>query len=206
MPDELDWHPFHKPNERPIWLLVTEQEKRAYREASVFDCQHEQVEYRIRTIKGGARQLIRQCVKCGCAVGNAAKMDPNASAPDWDAALSDRAHAEMEEIRSRIYEIALDRTANLETEGYADYEEYLASSKWARKRTAVLERDQDLCQACLNRQATEVHHLTYERIFDEPMFDLVAICRPCHERLHKKKIAAIAAAKAKSSEIPEIPI
>lgn len=206
MTDELDWHPFQMTNERPIWLLVTEQEKREYREASVFNCEHEHAEYRIRTIKGGGRQLIRQCLKYGRAVGNAAKIDQNASEPDWDVTLSDRAHSEVEETRSRIYEIALDRTANLETEGYADYEEYLASDKWARKRKAILERDKGLCQACLKRQATEVHHLTYERIFDEPMFDLVAICRPCHERLHKKKIAAIAAAKAKSSNIPELPV
>ena len=29
----------------------------------------------------------------------------------------------------------------------------------------------------------EVHHITYAHVFDEPLFDLRAVCRPCHERL-----------------------
>lgn len=205
MTEELDWHPFHIPGERPIWLLVTQQEKEEYRAASLFHCEHEEKEYRDRTIKGGSKQRIRQCLTCGRAVGNAAKLNPNQPAPVWDEGLTERADAQMVERRERIYEIALERTVNLETEGYADYEEYLATEQWAKKRRAVLDRDKQLCQACLTRDATEVHHLTYERIFEEPMFDLVAICRPCHQKLHRKKIAAVAAAKAKSGEIPELP-
>ncbi|AFO91729.1 hypothetical protein D1822_09875 [Phaeobacter inhibens] len=112
---------------------------------------------------------------------------------------------ECHAIRNSIYEVALERTANLEIEGYANHEEYLASDKWAVKRRAVMERDSQRCQACLTRDATEVHHLTYDRIFEEPMFDLVAICRRCHEKLHEKKIAALAAAQAKSENIPELP-
>lgn len=205
MSDELDWQLFRRSGERPIWLLVTRCEEQEYRASFLYLCEHDDTEYRDRTIKGGSRQRIRQCLTCGKAVGNAVKFAPNETAPVWDEALTDRADAQLVERRERIYEIALERTAKLETDGYADYEEYLATEKWARKRRAVLNRDKQLCQACLTRDATEVHHLTYERIFEEPMFDLVAICGPCHVKLHSKKIAAVAAAKAKSADIPDIP-
>lgn len=205
MSDELDWYPFQVPNDRPIWLLVTQKEKSDYRSAYVSYCAHERAEYRDRKIKGGSQQRIRQCLDCGKAVGNAVKLDADVDAPQWDETLPERALGAMKERQEVIYKTALERTLKLEIDGYADYEGYLASDTWAKKRHTVMIRDKGLCQACLSRDATEVHHLTYERIFEEPMFDLVAICRICHAKLHRKKIAAVAAAKAKSSDIPDMP-
>lgn len=70
-------------------------------------------------------------------------------------------------------------------EWWSDYNKYLKSEQWQLKRKAVLKRDGNLCQACLHRNATQVHHLTYDRVFDEPLFDLVAICEPCHRKIHR---------------------
>lgn len=67
------------------------------------------------------------------------------------------------------------------------YREYLKSEKWHKKRKLVMERDKGICQSCLSTQATQVHHKSYKNVFDEPLFDLVAICDPCHERYHDKK-------------------
>lgn len=203
MPQELDWKVFHRENDRPIWLLVTNQEKTDFDNASIYNCQHGNTEFRIRTIKGGAQQRIQQCLDCGKSVGNAVKLEIDEPAPLWDHDLASFSAAEMDRKRNEIYEAALERTQRLEVDGYADYQAYLASDQWSLKRKAVLKRDNACCQACLHREGTEVHHLTYERIFEEPMFDLVAVCRPCHEKLHKRKIAAIAAAKSKSSDIPD---
>jgi 5-methylcytosine-specific restriction endonuclease McrA len=36
-------------------------------------------------------------------------------------------------------------------------------------------------------RAVEVHHLTYERLGEERLTDLVALCRSCHEREHAYK-------------------
>lgn len=66
----------------------------------------------------------------------------------------------------------------------AKYREYLCSPAWQMKREAVLERDQYLCQGCRCNKATDVHHKTYSHIYDELLFQLVAVCRPCHDRLH----------------------
>ncbi len=61
------------------------------------------------------------------------------------------------------------------------YIPYLKSKEWKAKRLLVLKRDNYLCQACLKSKATEVHHLTYKHVFNEPCFELVSICNPCHK-------------------------
>jgi len=63
------------------------------------------------------------------------------------------------------------------------YNLYLKTPRWARKRDAVLRRDGRTCQACLSREATQVHHITYAHVCDEPLFELVSVCKPCHEKI-----------------------
>ena len=60
---------------------------------------------------------------------------------------------------------------------------YLLSSEWKTRKTAVLRRDGYICQACLQNPATQVHHLTYKHWGHEPLFDLVAVCKPCHDKI-----------------------
>ena len=63
------------------------------------------------------------------------------------------------------------------------YAEYLKSPEWKVKRNAVLVRDGHRCRLCGNT-ATEVHHLTYDRKYNESLYDLVAVCRECHQAVH----------------------
>ena len=63
------------------------------------------------------------------------------------------------------------------------YVEYLQSAEWKAKSARVLKRDKYLCQNCLAATATDAHHTTYRHVFNEPLFDLVALCRPCHEEI-----------------------
>lgn len=64
-----------------------------------------------------------------------------------------------------------------------NYRRYLKSPQWHEKRKAVLEAAGHQCSRC-SATATEVHHETYERIYNEELSDLSAICRECHEALH----------------------
>lgn len=198
MSADLEWKVFHEHCEVPVRLLVTPEEKKEYTETR-YGCKHPKTEIRIRTIAGGRTQRIQQCLTCGSAVGGAIKKDARANDAQFDLSLVDRVEAEAEARRGEIYERALQRTAELVVEGYASYEEYLDSEEWAVKRDAVLNRDGHKCQACLVEVATQVHHLTYDRIYEEPMFDLVSVCRACHEKVHAKKIAAAAAVKLGST-------
>jgi hypothetical protein len=64
------------------------------------------------------------------------------------------------------------------------YADYLKSQQWADKRDRVLRRASYHCEGCAQRPAVDVHHLTYEHVTQEFLFELVALCRECHERIH----------------------
>ena len=66
------------------------------------------------------------------------------------------------------------------------YADYLKSQQWADKRDRVLRRANYHCEGCAQRPATDVHHLTYEHVTQEFLFELVALCRECHARVHEQ--------------------
>ena len=64
-------------------------------------------------------------------------------------------------------------------------EEYMSSAAWRVRRQKVLKRDNHPCQACGYYDIPlDVHHLTYKRYTNEPLSDLVALCRDCHDIQH----------------------
>ena len=69
------------------------------------------------------------------------------------------------------------------------YHWYLGSAFWRERREYALKRANHRCERCKERRATEVHHLTYIRVFNEMPSDLVALCRQCHGEVHHKKAA-----------------
>lgn len=66
------------------------------------------------------------------------------------------------------------------------YDRYLLSDAWRVRRAEVLKRASGVCEGCRKRVAKQVHHLTYERVGHEMLFDLVAVCSQCHSELHAK--------------------
>gem|GEM_PF-2634752 len=60
------------------------------------------------------------------------------------------------------------------------YVEYLKSDAWWVIREKRLAIDNYLCHKCLTETATQVHHLTYERLGNELPEDLLSLCRTCH--------------------------
>lgn len=64
------------------------------------------------------------------------------------------------------------------------YREYLWSPEWQAKKRDALERAGWRCQLCNSPEDLDVHHRTYERIFNEPPQDLTVLCRLCHNRFH----------------------
>jgi 5-methylcytosine-specific restriction endonuclease McrA len=69
------------------------------------------------------------------------------------------------------------------------YAWYLGSAFWRERREHILERANYTCEKCGARPATEVHHLTYVRVFQELPSDLVALCRQCHAEIHWRQPA-----------------
>lgn len=64
------------------------------------------------------------------------------------------------------------------------YAEYLETDVWREKRLQVLARARNTCEGCGLVKPTQVHHLTYERVGREMLFDLVAVCDDCHREIH----------------------
>ncbi len=140
-------------------------------------CEHRKTRYVVRAVKGGSKQYGQQCLRCGHfqAVKKTA-VPLTVHVVEYDPEIGKRFH---DEIQDRL---AREREAKNQ-EWWEWYSEYLKSPVWDSKRRRVLQRDKKICQACQKRKATQVHHLTYERAGDEPLFDLVSVCNECHEHL-----------------------
>jgi len=71
-----------------------------------------------------------------------------------------------------------------------NYYEYIMSDAWRRKRKAYwasnLRKDCFVC-GCKRQAGFHLHHLTYERLGNERLEDLVPVCEPCHVMIHNNE-------------------
>lgn len=143
------------------------------------ECPHSDMRLRRRVIRSGAVQYVMQCQTCGEAskqplsharVQALGKGEP----PDFD-----------EELKSRYAEQWRERHRAKRTEFFRQYDQYLKTPEWAHRRSLVLDRANGICEGCRERHAVEVHHLTYRHVGEEFLFELVALCDECHDRVHR---------------------
>lgn len=102
---------------------------------------------------------------------------------EWDIRFLPRRMSEVNP--ERVVEVRKVLRKQARREWWAWYNGYLNSPYWAAKREAVLERDDYTCCACKG-EASQVHHLTYERVGREALEDLVSICAACHAYHHEE--------------------
>ena len=62
------------------------------------------------------------------------------------------------------------------------YEAYIKSKYWKIRRQLYLERYANTCQKCRKQFAKgmQLHHLSYDRLRNENIDDLVLLCKRCH--------------------------
>lgn len=167
-----------------------------YADWSREECMHEPERQELRrgTNKGGAPVIRMQCLDCGERIGNPVKRPPNADElPEFDDALHEtynsQRKASKEKLDQKYVEIQLRRWKGNEKgdEYYTQAREaYMNSPEWKTRRRLVMERANGLCEGCRQADAAEVHHLSYEHLGNEFLFELVALCRDCHSRIHAK--------------------
>jgi hypothetical protein len=58
------------------------------------------------------------------------------------------------------------------------------SPRWTALCRLVMARCDRTCEGCGIRPAIQVHHMTYEHLGDEFLWELRGVCRECHERFH----------------------
>lgn len=131
-------------------------------------------------------RLYHQCLNCGGAFKTkplshkkfSDKIRTEFNVTRFDNWLIDR-DEENNELQKDIQQ------NNYKTSKYAKYVEYLKSIEWKNKREKVLVRDKYECQECKTKPAEEVHHKTYNNLYNEPLEDLVSLCRECHTEIHR---------------------
>jgi hypothetical protein len=69
------------------------------------------------------------------------------------------------------------------TPSNTEYLRYLQSPRWRNLALAVRLRAKGKCEICRRRDGVECAHLTYDRIFYEPIEDLLWLCKRCHREL-----------------------
>lgn len=155
-------------------------------------CTHALRERRRYPIAGGGFQLTDQCQNplCGERVGGSLpqkNVDMDA-VPLFDLEARDHARVcvEVERQKTRERDFIEGRP-----ELSPEYLEYLQTPEWRVLHDRVMKRAGGVCEACRRDprdgyRPVNAHHLTYRHIFHEFLFELVAICRDCHDRWHER--------------------
>jgi hypothetical protein len=129
-------------------------------------------------IRGNTR-FQHQCLACGSSVGNfiavaeVVRMTPIDRVPMWDSTLEQAGERAESDARSQEWD-----------QKRAAYQEYLKSQAWKEKRALIHRRAKGVCEGCGQATPTQVHHLTYEHVGREFLWELVAVCDACHELAH----------------------
>ena len=177
----------HPDDDWPRVLARTPEIEAEYRIWLHTDCTHPESGLRSKVIKGGSVQFVRVCLTCGLQYGGpiSKKSVPDPTAIADLGGLNDKSFYDRRLAIWRAKQLSFYEKQAVT--GERDYSEYLRSPEWKAKRARVLQRAAGQCEGCLSAKATQVHHLSYIHIYDEFLWELVAICDDCHRRAHPEK-------------------
>ncbi len=155
-----------------------------YRKWLARKCKHPEFVVK-RVIWDDGRPAYRKyCDTCGLPQGSwiaQKNLGELSQIPDGDA----QQHSAYEDQRiSEWKEIALRHYRHQNSEDRLAYDQYLKSPEWRAKSLKVINRAGGICEGCLERKATQAHHVSYRHIFAEFLWELRAVCEPCHHRAH----------------------
>ncbi len=151
-----------------------------------FACEHQGTEELRRfTAANGTHHYRIQCTRCGALVRSVKKesvpLHRLRELPPYDGDLAGRWSVAK---WGRYRELADGARGEKLQAMRVDYAQYRETPEWRELRRRVLDRANRVCEGCGQAEATQAHHLTYERLGREMLFDLVAVCRACHEAIH----------------------
>jgi hypothetical protein len=118
----------------------------------------------------------------GQALGKAVA-PPNA--PLKDELLLVRYREERKKQYTEIIQRHIQKQRDHDSEWRARYNAYLKTPEWHAVRKRILKRAGGVCEGCGEKVPTQVHHLSYAHVFHEFLFELVAVCDECHDRVHQ---------------------
>jgi len=65
---------------------------------------------------------------------------------------------------------------------------YMRTPQWLKLKQDVLDFQNQRCGHCkviVDLGTTDLHHMTYERLFNEEITDMKALCKKCHHNYHQ---------------------
>lgn len=150
-----------------------------------FTCDHPDPAQTRRVLKNGVATFPVQCRRCGATVRVVKKAELS-SRERYEATPYDHdLPAEWSRRRSERYTELHEEKRRADLDAFhSRYDVYLQSPEWGRRRRLVMQRARGMCEGCGVHRATQVHHLHYQRVGRELLFDLVAICDQCHAVAH----------------------
>lgn len=134
----------------------------------------------------GIKILRKQCFSCGRLLPAGYKRDFVKDfniLPDFNKSAKEKCSEkaiEKGEINSIFFSFSQDY---FNRSYYYYHNVYLKSYEWKIKRDLVMKFYNNVCLDC-GYIATDVHHITYDRIFKEKFEDLIPLCRNCHSKKH----------------------
>jgi hypothetical protein len=146
-------------------------------------CNHPDQELRCRRRVNNVELVCLQCLTCGHNCGSKPEAGRDLSKlKQWDPRLVEewdkRRAAYWEAMRQQFEQDRAEKSRHFSEK----YHQHLKSEKWKQLCRHVLARCKGICEGCAEQRAVHVHHLTYEHLSDEFLFELVAVCVPCHEK------------------------
>lgn len=152
-------------------------------------CKHPFLNVTIDDKNQERRRLHRQCLTCGGCVDRNRPLSFKKYFSEIRYEFSHYNYEKWNEERSNetTYLWECVKESNYDTSRFAKYTNYINSESWKIKRKEALIRDNNLCQVCKKNTAEEVHHITYENLFNENLEDLLSVCKICHIEIHKQK-------------------
>jgi len=151
-----------------------------------------------RTLRNGAVTFVDQCRECGRQMRAHKKQEATELSGFWLSGLWDESIAEKWQERwRREWQAEADKRDQARAEQdrlwWEEYNRYINSAEWSAIKYKVLKRANRICEGCGENAAWHVHHCTYKNAFDPFMFELVALCEPCHSRVHGRAVGEEAA-------------
>jgi hypothetical protein len=155
-------------------------------------CDCTKTEIRYRTRNNGAEAYVIQCLTCGREMRQIKKTDPEVrfliERKPFDETLPDAWQRKLRLFGELQTQQRKEKQEEENEAWWRKYSMYLKTPQWKEKRRLVLERDKGICQGCLRNRATQAHHLTYDHVFNEFLFELIAVCDACHRRIHPRNV------------------
>lgn len=65
---------------------------------------------------------------------------------------------------------------------FKNKEEYYKSENWRKKKIFALYRAKYRCEKCGATKSLDLHHKSYDHLYNEPPEDLEILCRKCHKK------------------------